>query len=451
VTAVAVLLALALSSAAQVPPGELETLGLAARWDDVISRAGERIDAGPNDFVARYWLGRAWLARGEGLLRGAPGVLARDLAHSSLGRAVAQLERAVDQTGVPSDGADWLAYARFLRRDVGLAAELEAWHADSGQGYPAYLRGLIAQRDGDAEAECWLQRAVAADPGEANFALTWAIELGALGRRDEALSAWSVAAATDVDVESLLPVLLQLLPDATKAELRLQKLEALVAARDLSADGFVAWYRGHSLQQLGRLEEAETVFAEATDNRSSDVDLAHLAVLLKLDRGEEALGRLERWALVGDPRVLSNLVGLGNVLGQARRWDAALEAYDMVLATEPAHERALRNRALTLSRAGRGEAGPAWEALVQRYGDRADVLNDAALMLQGAGENKAATVLWERAVVLDGAEDARENLAAERLVDEPEAALELLDRVLAKEPRRDRALYLRLRARLRSR
>jgi hypothetical protein len=80
---------------------------------------------------------------------------------------------------------------------------------------------------------------------------------------------------------------------------------------------------------------------------------------------------------------------------------------------------------------------------------RADLINDAALSAAGAGDPMAERALLEEAVALPGAEDARENLAAwhlEHPSGRPEEAVRLLDQVLAVEPLRDRALYLRFRA-----
>jgi hypothetical protein len=74
------------------------------------------------------------------------------------------------------------------------------------------------------------------------------------------------------------------------------------------------------------------------------------------------------------------------------------------------------------------------------------MLNNVALVELGWGHRDEARALLERAVHLDGAIDARENLAQMLLENDPPdaaAALPLLDAVLAENPKRDRALELR--------
>jgi tetratricopeptide (TPR) repeat protein len=427
----------------------LEELAEAGRWDDIIVEANERLDEDSADHAARYWVGRAWLERGQALLASSNSVFARDLARSSLTRAVTSLGM------VPAGGGDspagdaheWRVYARYLLEDAALAGDLEAWVTDGAEGaaYGAFLRGLLSQREDDADAGSWFALACAMSPERGEFHMARTGEAIVRGRQAEALESWQAARAAGVLWDDLLSALLAILPAAQDASARLALLNDLAAEEGGQEDGPLAWYRAHALEQLGRPGEAESLLARATERRSVGVDRAQARLLLNLGRGEDALPLLEPWIGTGDLDAIADMANIADTLASDHRWTAALGAYDIVLERNGRHEWAARNRAITLSQAGMEEqAWKAWSDLTIRHADRADILNDAALFYEGAGNRKQARSLWEQALALGGSTDARENLASHLRLEDPKRAQSLLEEVLNTDQTRDRALFLRL-------
>jgi tetratricopeptide (TPR) repeat protein len=431
------------------PQDALSTLSDQQRWDEIIWQAEDRLEQDPADAEARYWLGRASVERARLLLQGRS--FSRDLAVSILRRAREQLARVpLAVEGVTSDAAEWEAFARFLMGgDTQLAQDLERWFEQDGNGYAAHLRGMLAEREGDASSIAWFEHAAMAAPDRPSFALEWAGALARAGRQAEALVAWEVALDHEADLPSLLGGLLSILPTADDAAARLTQLDTLLSRAGSPDDGLLAWYRAFSMEQLGRLDEAEQVMSAATSNRTWDVDRAHASLLERQGRRAEAAALLAPAAGEGDRQALDQLINLGDSAAGERAWDEALGFYDVALGIEPMIERATLNRALLLAQSGRSL--DAYSEAVKRYDRRADVLNDAALAAWGWQRLDTAQGWFTRAAKMPGASDARENLAALLLTSglggDPRVS-SLLDTVLTDEPGRDRALFLRHMARL---
>jgi len=184
--------------------------------------------------------------------------------------------------------------------------------------------------------------------------------------------------------------------------------------------------------------------------RTAEFDRAHALLLVRLDRHAEAVPLMEPRAAARDWEAYTVLLDIADSLGLARRWEESLAVYDVAMAIEHRDERAARNRAITLWRAGQdAEAGQAWREVMLLLPDRADIINDAALSAAGANDFDLSRKLLEESAALPGSEDARENLAAWHLKNssgQQFEAVRLLDMVLAEQPERDRALYLRFRA-----
>lgn len=450
-----VALVLALPRALSAQDVTLSELYAQGRLDEIVSQAGERLSRDPSDQDALYWSGRAELERARLLLdsRGTrvsrTGLdLAQDLADAQLERAADQLGRVRPMSAGPrADARQWHWFARSLRAsDEALPAELErAWTADAS-AYAAYLRGLRLRDHDDApdQAAVWLQRAAEAAPQRVDFQLAWADALARDGQRAPALAAWDRARAAGASRAELCPSLLGLLPGADAAAIRLQRLDELAAESGGAADALLGWYRAHALEQLGRLADAEAALATATEGLTPQIIGVHARLLAALERPAEAQALLVPLAQAGDAPALEQLVDLGDGQGRLRKYESSVAAYEAALAIDPTHTRAAANRALTLARSGGGIE--AYRALAAAHADRADLLNDAALALWGWGQRDEARALLERAAALPAGRDARENLAC-FLLDaqppEPVAARPLLDVVLADEPARDRALYLK--------
>ncbi len=429
---------------------DLAALFADGRLDEVISAAGDQLAQG-DDVTARYWLGRAWIARAEELRAASTFGFASDLADSSLERAIAALDGLDASADGLTDAREWHAWARFLKlgTDVEFGAELEAWFAETGRAYAAELRGRQLVELGDAAAADWYGRAVAAGSADPGVALEWAVQLAAAGRREEAVAAWQTT--TDADPFARLATLLSVLPGVEGAERRLRLVRDVIENADLESSALAAWHEAFALRELGRADDAEVAFARVADAEDAPLgfERSHAALLVSLGRHAEAVERLAEAVSWGDVAARDALRGVADELAILRRHDEALAVYERVLEAEPNDGRALRNRALTLSYAGRIEAAEAaWDALLTRSSDNPDLLNDAALCAAGWGDRDRALVLWEAAVPLYGSSDARENLAHALVERNPQRAAELADSVLADEPDRNRALFLRYQSRL---
>jgi len=424
-----------------------DTLALLAddgRWDELLDQATQRLSRDESDVLALYWSARAEIQRGLPLIGGR--AFARDLGHTMLRRAGEQLallrENPADAT---RDSREWAMYVRYLLGDDELLApSLEAWFAESGRGYAAFLRGLMGRDSGDtAGALDWMGKAFHASPGSGDFAVEFARELGRAGRKEEALAAWSTAVADGVPLPTLLAVLLDVLPGMENAEKRLAMQDSLVIDEVARRDGLLAWHRSWSLEQLGRTVEAASALDAATEHRGAEVERAHARLLIALGRRAEAADRLRTAAGAGDAAAFSDLVSLADWHALAHAWDEAFLLYDAALIIEPRDERAAVNRALTMAQSGLSLA--AWLDLVDRNPERADLLNDAALQLKGWGLDREAEAMFERASILPGALDARQNLADLLLNAHPvdvERAMSLLRDVVSGDPSREWALYL---------
>lgn len=442
----AALLLLAGLVPAQQPADPLAGLFESGALAELQSLAAERLQADPGDAAASYWSGRALVARASGLLEG--GEFAQAQARAWLQGALPCLAAA--GPGFP-DAGDWALYARFLSGDdPALAGDLERL-AQQGSAYAARLRGRL-ERDRGAPAAAWFARAAELQPDEAGLRLDLAGALGLEGRIDEGLAELEHARRLGADREAWLAVLLGLLPGPENAARLLARLDPLLAEPGAAEDAQLAWYRAWALEQLGRPQEAEAALVAAVAGRSAGSELALARLERRNGRAREAVVRLLPLVAAGDAPALDELVSAADDLAGLYLWEDALAAYAAALDAEPAHLRALANRALTEARAGRPL--DAYGVLLERHPERLDFANDAALAALGRGDAAWARELLERAAAgpdgAPGVADARENLAALLLARRPPeaaAALAWLDRLLAAEPGRDRALVLRAQAR----
>lgn len=444
------ILSLLLALVAPVPD-EFARLAAEGDWAEVERRAAERVVADPGDVEGRTWLGRALLVRGGVLRQGDS--FARDLGLASLRRAVDELATASEGRSEAADEAR--AWASLADYELALAdpssqgdaeARLGA-RAREGDAYASHLLGrLIAETGRLAEGLPWLEDAARLEP-RVEFALAHADALSAAGRRDEALLAWrSASTHPDAWPAEIVEALARILPSRGDAAQREQQL-ALLLER-WPDDPTLAWHRAWTFQQQGRTDEAAAAFAAgAALAVAPEYDRAWAAVLLSAGRHAEAVQRLRPWVLARHWEAYSDLLDVADDLALDRRWDEALDVYEIALGVEDRDERARRNHALTLWRAGRAGAAAAWRGVVEQFPGRADVLNDAALAALAGGRLGEAEQLLEQAVALPGSADARENLAALRVaLDRPGDALPLLEDVLRAEPERARSLWLRDRA-----
>jgi tetratricopeptide (TPR) repeat protein len=440
----------------QVGEDPLDRLAAEGLWEELRDVADGRLAQDASDQTARYWLGRDLLAQGLELSAG--NRIARDLARSTLDRAVEHLERVREQPGTSTaDAVDWWLEARWARTSSAmrfgtagvlparLARDTESMWEEGQLPMAAFVRGLLAESLGETDALSWFERSASADPTRSRFLQLQALSQAGAGRDAEALASYDRAAACDdAWLEDLVGVLGTLLPGRRDAAARAERLDALAREPAWAYEATLAWHRAHALHQLGDGPGALAAFEAGRDGRTADIDRAHASHLMAADRPADALELLLPRVRERDWTSLDDALGAIARLAGLRRHDEALVACDALLAVEPRHEFALWNRALILWKSGRDDdAERAFDALIERLPGRSDALNDAALAAWGSGRMERARELLERAVALPGAIDARENLALLLMdVDAPRAA-SLLDEVLAEEPGRARALVAR--------
>ena len=441
-----------------------EGLADAGQWDELMNRAELQMLEDPEDLAAVAWIGRASYEKSILLMGGDE--FSRNLGRALLARSIEFLGRAVEagSDDLPDSSREWWFAAR-LQAGHGsqLMVDLEKAWSEQGDAYAAFLRGWMvrdlrfvsefAAEDAEASGSRslpWFQRASDAEPARAVFALALSEAFAAVGDRLKATEAWERALKAGADSAGLFGVLLAIYPDREHAALRLDRLRQLAQASDGQPSMTISWAMAHALDELGQIDEAERAFAEVArrgHERTAEFDRAHALLLMRLDRHIEAVALMQPHAAARDWEAYTVLLDIADSLGLARRWEESFAVYEVVRAIEARDERAARNRAITLWRAGRHEeAQQAWREVMLLLPGRADVINDAALSAAGAKDFALSRKLLEESAMLPGSEDARENLAAWHLKNpsgQRAEAVHLLDGLLAEEPERDRALYLR--------
>jgi tetratricopeptide (TPR) repeat protein len=283
---------------------------------------------------------------------------------------------------MPRDPVTQLKHGLALARRGQEMGAVEAWRAGGAATY--FLQRGQAQGDPEAALQHY-QRAVTIDPDSAEAQLRLGQALSRLGRKEEALAAFSAAAAADPG-QSERPHLLQ-------AEIHVAREEwtaALVAYRDAAdrspRDPEPHYRRGWLLsEKLQEHEEAVVAFRRALqidpDHEPSRLALGRLEMergacdaaatwlepLLRVPReaggSQENVERASRLhVLLGsclveqghrsaaishleqaralDPQAPSTLLDLGQTYARAGRYEDAIDTYLHVLELDPSNEQA---------------------------------------------------------------------------------------------------------------
>jgi predicted O-linked N-acetylglucosamine transferase (SPINDLY family) len=232
--------------------------------------------------------------------------------------------------------------------------------------------------------------------------------------------------------------------------------------------------QGQSLQQAGRLGEAERLYREVLRRQPRHADalhflglvayqaghpqagadliaqavavapgdadaLANLGLALQaLGRHEDALASLDR-ALALRPDNAAALSNRGNALSALGRHDDALAAFERALALRPDFLEAVYNRGNALHAAGRlDEALAAFDRVIAQRADIAQAHNNRGRVLTDLGRHDEALAAYERAAALLPAYvDALAGRGGARLALRREVeALADFDAALALDPRR---------------
>lgn len=160
--------------------------------------------------------------------------------------------------------------------------------------------------------------------------------------------------------------------------------------------------QGLSLQQQGRIAEAEACYRKALETDPHDVDANHLLGVLKAQEGkaEEALRHIEI-ALHRAPTSALLLMNYGNILSEIGRDSEALARFDQALALNPQLYLAWTNRGSTLNRLRRyDEAVASHQRAITLNPNEADAHYNLGLALHHQGQHDRAGACFDRALEL---------------------------------------------------
>jgi tetratricopeptide (TPR) repeat protein len=285
-----------------------------------------------------------------------------------------------------------------------------------GSGEAALLRLRVRARRGLADPALEAARAAAADPEVESFQI--------------AFSVWDAFVGDTIDLEGLL-----------------HAFSGLLQVRP--GDGVFHFYRGatrfHARDYDG--SESDLSAAEASGLLPAQVLEYQGKVFVRQQREEQALTAFQR--LQDDfgavrPAILG-MLDVAASLGRRREYDASLRLYEQVLQLDPANEWA--HLGAPLCHRGQGavqDAEAAYLRGLEALPGHAQLLNDLALLLWGAGHQDRARQ-WFTEAVAAGSLDSAENLGViARTVDgDPVEAAEYFARVLLDDPQRVKSRFYR--------
>ncbi|MEM7768639.1 MAG: putative 2OG-Fe(II) oxygenase [Pseudomonadota bacterium] len=146
-------------------------------------------------------------------------------------------------------------------------------------------------------------------------------------------------------------------------------------------------------QKLGRVEDAARAYGRASALAPTDPEIANNWGHFELGRGAvEAAGELFALALRGAPGMVAAEIGLAKVAAARKDWEAALAAWERIVAAAPASVEGRYGRGVALLETGRAEAAAGvFEALLQERGgpEVAFMLGRALLNLDRQDEAEA--------------------------------------------------------------
>jgi tetratricopeptide (TPR) repeat protein len=157
-----------------------------------------------------------------------------------------------------------------------------------------------------------------------------------------------------------------------------------------------------TLQQQGRLREAEKIYARVLKAVPDQFDALNLLGTVKAQRGQAGEAyRLITAALRVNPRAPDAWVNLGIVLHALKRDQEALESFDKALALKPGDGDALYQRGNALMALGRAQdALGAFDEVLRLIPRHPQARLDRGLALAGLGRHQEAVVEFEAALAL---------------------------------------------------
>jgi predicted TPR repeat methyltransferase len=201
------------------------------------------------------------------------------------------------------------------------------------------------------------------------------------------------------------------------------------------------------LQKNEQLTEAREVYRRVLKMDPDHADALHYAGVLAHQQGrnEEAVALIERsLALVPDRAdCYSNL---GIIFQSTGRLDQAIDAYRRAIAIDPRHANAHNNLGVLLRATGKpSEAEAAYRTAIQLKPDHIDAYTNLGILLNGLKRTEEAAACYCKVITLQPKhrEARRLLMLAHCTLGEIDAAVNILEEWLEKEPQDPIALHLR--------
>ena len=222
---------------------------------------------------------------------------------------------------------------------------------------------------------------------------------------------------------------------------------APMSASDTTAAIDARFREGVTLQQAGRLAEADAVYGEVLTRNPKHFDALHMRGIVAFQAGrKDVAADLIGKAVTVNPSHAAAQNNLGAVLGALGRKEAALAHYEQAIALKPNFVDAFYNRANVMVQLGQPEAAVAsYDKAVALKPDHADAYNGRAGALRALERCDAALNSIDRALALRpddaGFHNNRGNILKQ--VGRLDLALESYNGAIARDPELAEAHYNR--------
>ncbi|MBB6091626.1 putative PEP-CTERM system TPR-repeat lipoprotein [Povalibacter uvarum] len=378
---------------AKLAPDAVVTRTIAARialakqdYTAAISELQRALAAAPNFVPNRFLLGAAFLAQGN------------------LRQAEQQLSQALQRAPENMEARKLLAQTRLRlgRPDAAMQVLLPVQDSGDDAEFAALLGLAHLQQGEDARGVAYLERAVAAQPQNANLKLDLAVAYLRSGQADKALQLMSGIDRSKADVRQM-GLLIASLATAKDMQHARVEIDRLLAARPPDAQVL-------NLAAAFFARQGEFDRARATSQRAIDAAPNDVASLLARARIENAAGEAaaaQTWldkAIAVDPKSGPAHMALADLALRRNDLDAATKVLEDLRKSDPAAvEARLQLARLYLRQSKADAAGPVVEELAALGKDRPEILNALGLLYLDAGRYDEALSRFQAATAQDNA------------------------------------------------
>ncbi len=415
-----------LAELAKIAPDAVVTRTLAARialakqdYATAIAELQRTLAAAPNLVSNRFLLGAAFLAQGN------------------LRQAEQQLSQALQRAPENLEARKLLAQTRLrLGRPDGAMQVLLPVQESSDDAELDALLGLAHLQQGqDARGVTFLERAVAAQPGNTGLKLDLAVAYLRSGQAEKALQLSSGIDRATADVRQM-GLLIASLAAAKDMQHARQEIDRLLAARP--RDPQVLNLAGAFFARQGEFDRARSLSQQAIDAKPNDVTamLARARIESAAGQSNAAQSWLEK-AIALDPKSVPAHMALADLA--LRRGDvsgATKVLEDLRKADASAVEVRLRLARLYLQQSKAEAAATVVDELATLGKDRPEILNSIGLLYLDAGRYDEALSRFQAATAQDATttEYWLNTARAQISLGNSSTAREALERALAVQP-----------------